>query len=254
MKIQYASDLHLELTHNAKYINTLPIETVGDVLVLAGDIFNLCDKTPPCPKFWEWASTSFREVLIVAGNHEYYHDYDILTNGDSWSREILPNIHYHQNRVVRIDNTDFILSTLWSEIEPANEEYIHEQMPDFRQIMCEGRRLTPADYNATHRRCLAFIKRSVAESDAEHIVVVTHHLPTMAVVAPQHQESRLNSAFATELREFISESRIDAWIFGHSHANAEAVIGGTRITSNQLGYVYYREHLNGFNGGRVISF
>lgn len=254
MKIQYASDLHLELTHNAKYINTLPIEAVGDVLVLAGDIFNLCDKTPPCPKFWEWASKSYREVLIVAGNHEYYHNYDIEADGESWTREILPNVHYHQNRVVRVENTDFILSTLWSDIEPQDEEYIREQMPDFRQIMCNGKRITPADYNATHRRCLEFIRRSVAESDAEHIVVVTHHLPTMAVVAPQHLESRLNSAFATELREFIAESRIDAWIFGHSHSNAEAVIGGTLITSNQLGYVYYREHLNGFDKEKVIDF
>ncbi|MBE6219826.1 MAG: hypothetical protein E7126_07275 [Rikenellaceae bacterium] len=98
MKIQYASDLHLELTHNAKYINTLPIEAVGDVLVLAGDIFNLCDKTPPCPKFWEWASTSFREVLIVAGNHEYYHDYDILTNGESWTSKTSKTIGQYDTR------------------------------------------------------------------------------------------------------------------------------------------------------------
>ena len=92
-----------------------------------------------------------------------------------------------------------------------------------------------------------------AESTAERIVVVTHHLPTRAVVAPEHKSSLLNSAFATELGNFIADSRIDAWIFGHSHANIDAIIGNTRIVCNQLGYVYYRENLDGFDGGKFIE-
>ena len=234
-------------------MQNIPFDVVGDVLVLAGDIGYLCDKTMPCPKFWEWVSANYREVLIVPGNHEYYQNYDILANGDSWNREILPNVHYHQNRVVRIDNVDFILSTLWSRIDPEAESITHRGMPDFRQILYNGRRFTPADFNAEHEKCLAFIKKSVAESTAEHIVVVTHHLPTMAVVAPEHKDSLLNSAFATELGDFIADSRIDAWIFGHSHANIDATIGNTRIVCNQLGYVYYRENLAGFDGRRYIE-
>ena len=126
-------------------------------------------------------------------------------------------------------------------------------MNDFRQILYIGRRFTPADFNAEHGKCLDFIKRSVAESTAERIVVVTHHLPTMAVVAPEHKGNLLNSAFATELGNFIADSRINAWIFGHSHANIDATIGNTRIDCNQLGYVYYRENLGGFDGGKVIE-
>ena len=56
-----------------------------------------------------------------------------------------------------------------------------------------------------------------------------------------------------ELGDFIADSRIDAWIFGHSHANIDATIGNTRIVCNQLGYVYYRENLGGFDGGKVIE-
>ena len=110
-------------------MQNVPFDVVGDVLVLAGDIGYLCDKTPPCPKFWEWASANYREVLIVPGNHEYYQNYDILANGDSWSHEILPNVHYHQNKVVRIDNVDFILSTLWSHIRPQTIVPIHTDAP-----------------------------------------------------------------------------------------------------------------------------
>ena len=253
MKIQYASDLHLELTPNARYVRSNPLDATGEVLVLAGDICNLMGTTLPCNEFWEWASANYREVLIVPGNHEYFHDYDLLKHGDSWSREIQSNVHYYQNRVVRIDNVDFILSTLWSHIDTENELTVQREMPDFRQINYDGHRLTPTDYNTEHAKCLSFIRKSVAESTAEHIVVVTHHLPTMAVVAPEHKGSLLNSAFATELGDFIADSRIDAWIFGHSHANEEAIIGNTRLICNQLGYVYYHEHLKGFDGRRYIE-
>ena len=75
----------------------------------------------------------------------------------------------------------------------------------------------------------------------------------MAVVAPEHKGNLLNSAFATELGDFIADSRIDAWIFGHSHANIDTTIGNTRIVCNQLGYVYYRVNLGGFDGGKFIE-
>ena len=135
MKIQYASDIHLELSDNIRYIKSEPFEVTGDVLAY----------------------------------------------GDSQSREILPNVHYYQNKVVRIDKVDFILSTLWSHIRPEDEYFVHRGMNDFRQILHNGRRFTPADFNAEHEKCLDFIKQSVDESTAKRIVVVTHHLPSMAV-------------------------------------------------------------------------
>ena len=207
MKIQYASDIHLELSDNLRFIKSEPFEVTGDVLAY----------------------------------------------GDSWNREILPNVHYYQNKVVRIDNVEFILSTLWSHIRPEDEYFVHRGMNDFRQILYNGRRFTPTDFNAEHEKCLDFIKQSVTESTAKRIVVITHHLPSMAVVAPEHKGSLLNSAFATELGNFIADNRIDAWIFGHSHANEEAIIGNTRLVCNQLGYVYYNEHLAGFDGKRFIE-
>ena len=97
MKIQFASDIHLELSDNSRFIKSEPFEVTGDVLVFAGDTGHLRDRTLPNLKFWKWASANYREVLIVPGNHEYYKNYDILANGYSWSREILPNVNYQQN-------------------------------------------------------------------------------------------------------------------------------------------------------------
>lgn len=253
MKVQFASDLHLELSDNSRFIKGMPFEVAGDVLILAGDTCYLRDKNLPNSKFWKWASANYRQVLLVPGNHEFYGNSDVAMNGNSWSREILHNVHYHQNQVVRIDDVDFILSTLWSHIKPEDEYFVHCGMNDFRQIMYNGNRFSPQDFNAEHEKCLAFVKKSVAESSAQKIVVVTHHLPTLKVVAPKHKGSLLNSAFATELGDFIADNKIDAWIFGHSHTNIECVIGDTRIVCNQLGYIAHNEHTKGFNGGKYVE-
>ena len=51
MRIQYTSDIHLELLDNSRFINSMPFEVTGDVLVFAGDIGYLRDKTLPNMKF-----------------------------------------------------------------------------------------------------------------------------------------------------------------------------------------------------------
>ena len=64
----------------------------------------------------------------------------------------------------------------------------------------------------------------------------------------------MNSVFASEYGELIADSRIDAWIYGHSHTNIDTVIGGTRIISNQMGYIFENEHLmNGFDPAKFIE-
>ena len=46
---------------------------------------------------------------------------------------------------------------------------------------------------------------------------------------------------------------IDYWIYGHSHTNIDAEIEGTKIMSNQLGYIAHGEQNNGFRNNKYIS-
>ncbi len=254
MKIQYMSDLHLEFKENSKFLKHNYFPVTGDILVLAGDIFYLNDKIAPSCNFWKWTSENYRQVLIVPGNHEYYNYGDVMERGLQWKWMFKGNVGFYQNQVVRIDDTDFILSTLWSKIDPKNEYFVWKGMNDFRQIKYEGKLLQPEDYNRLHTFCLDFIQKSVAESKAKNIVVVTHHLPTRKAVAAEHLNSVINSAFATELDSFISESRINYWIYGHSHTNIDTVVGSTQIVCNQLGYVFANEHLkSGFDAGKYFE-
>ena len=112
MKIQYMSDLHLEFMDNSRFIKNNEFEVKGDILVLAGDSFYLQDTIVPHYRFWNWASKNFRQVLLVPGNHEFYGNGDVTKRGDSWQWMLRENIGYYYNKVVRIDDVDFILTTL----------------------------------------------------------------------------------------------------------------------------------------------
>ncbi len=110
--------------------------------------------------------------------------------GLQWQWIFRENVGYYQNQVVRIDDTDFVLSTLWSRINPNDEYFVWKGMNDFRQIKFDGKLLQVDEFNRMHETCISFIRKSVEESTATHIVVVTHHLPTLRVVAPHHKGFR----------------------------------------------------------------
>ena len=135
MKIQYASDLHLEFADNWRHLKANPLQVTGDILVLAGDIGYLGDENYFKHPFWDWASENYQQVIVCMGNHEFYKYYDIARLDDGFCLEIRPNVHSYYNAVVRIGDIDFIVTTLWSKI-PLKEAYYTEQViSDFRRIL-----------------------------------------------------------------------------------------------------------------------
>ena len=253
MRIQYASDLHLEFADNWRVLKQEePMNVRGDILVLAGDIGYLGDDNYQTHPFWDWASESYQQVIVALGNHEFYKFYDLSSMHDGLIGEIRSNIHYYYNAVVHIQDIDIIVSTLWANITLEDAYITEHSVTDFRRILYGEDILTFADFNREHKRCLEFIKQSVADSTAKHKIVVTHHVPSFQLMSPEFQGSRINGAFTVELADYIATSGIDYWIYGHSHRNIDKTIGTTRCICNQFGYAFHNEHLT-FDGNKYIE-
>ena len=153
---------------------------------------------------------------------------------------------------MRLRNVDIFCSTLWSEIKPEYAFAVAKGLLDFRAISIGNSSMTVDDYQRIHQECLRFIQKAVTSSSAEQIVVVTHHLPSYAVLGEVFKDSALNSGFVTELGNWIADSPINFWIYGHSHVSIEQIIGNTRLLSNQLGYVGYGEE-GDFDAAKCIN-
>lgn len=242
VKIQYASDLHLEFTENTWFLKSHPIQSVADILVLAGDIGYLGDESFLKHPFWDWASEHFKQVIVIPGNHEFYKGYDLGQLRDGWSLTIRSNVKYYYNAIIHLsEDTDLIVSTLWGHIEPSDAFATEQSVNDFYRIKDNGVVINSERFNKEYYKCRAFIEKAVDASKARHLVAATHHVPSFELVSPDFMGSPINGAFTAELGNFIAYSHIDYWIYGHSHRNIDKVIGNTHCVSNQLGYVSHGE-------------
>ena len=251
MKLQYASDLHLEFAQNREFLKANPLQPMGDVLLLAGDIvpFAVMNKHVD---FFNYLSDNFQTTYWVPGNHEYY-NFDASEKCGVLNEKIKSNVFLVNNTSVIHDNVKFIFSTLWAKISPAYEWFIEQGVSDFHVIKYKGNRFSALQFNQFHEESLAFIKQELTKEKADKTVMVSHHVPTYFNYPEKHKGDVLNGAFAVELYDIIDASLFDYWIYGHSHSNiGDFSIGETQLLTNQLGYVAYNEH-HSFDDKKVVT-
>ena len=250
MKIQYASDLHLEFKENKKWLTSNPIKPVGDILILAGDVilFGLIESHDD---FFDYVSDNFEKTFWLPGNHEYYY-YDLANRSGVLNEKIRSNVLLVNNVTVKERDVHLVFSTLWTYISPLNQLAIQNGMSDFKVIQYKGKAFTPAHYNEQHQFCKDFLIKELNKK-YEKSIVVTHHVPTLLHYPEQYRNSILNEGFAVELYDLIESSKAQYWIYGHHHQNVPPFkIGATTMLTNQLGYVQHKEH-KGFDGDAVIE-
>lgn len=251
MKIQYCSDLHLEFQDNKNYLDRFPLKPEGDVLLLAGDIV-LFKTMKKHEEFFKYCSDNFETTYWIPGNHEYYH-FDLADVKTPLHEKIKENVFLLNNQTVTYKNVELLFTTLWSHIPPQHEWEVQKNVNDFYQIRNKGKNFTANDFNALHKTDFNFLKSALAKPTDKQCIVVSHHVPTLMHYPEQYRYSEINSAFATELFDFIESSNAAYWIYGHHHCNTPAFkIGNTTMLTNQLGYVQQNEHQL-FNPAAIIE-
>lgn len=251
MMIQYASDLHLEFPENADFLKANPLQPVGDILVLAGDIvpFKVMDAHAD---FFDYVSAHFHTTYWIPGNHEYYH-FDISDKSGILHEAIRSNVFLVNNITLLHGAIKFIFTSLWSKISPGHRWQIEREMNDFHLIRYDGGRFSADHYNQLHAESLSFLTQSLADPSNHFTIVATHHVPTFFHYPEKYKGDILNEGFASELYDLIESKGPDYWIFGHHHYNLpDFRVGTTLLGTNQVGYVKSNEHRH-FKLNKVIN-
>lgn len=243
MKIQLASDLHLEFPQRDRPGERIIAPVPGaDVLVLAGDI---ADGAEPFRLFANWPTPVRIPIIFVAGNHEYYgHLIDPMFRK---MREgaALNNIHFLENDSIEIDGVRFLGTTLWTDYclqrdrtQAHQMEHAQRHLNDHSRIRTGRKLFTPQDALDRHLIARAWLEAELAKPFAGKTVVVTHHAPHPLSVHPRFIGNLLNAAFVSDMSELMPS--VDLWLHGHVHDGFDYQVGRCRVVANPAGYIRNR--------------
>ena len=240
MKIQIASDLHLDLLED-RFPGYRAVEaTDADVLVIAGDIHR---NTRALAVFADWPVP----VVYVHGNHEAYHA--CYTETVSALRAAASgNMHYLEGDEYVLQGVRFLGCCLWTDylLGPAARNaamaLAEQALHDHRMI-----RMAPespdlfraADALRLHLQSRAWLEAKLDEVFDGPTVVVTHHGPHPGSVHPRYAGSPVNAGFVSDLTPLMGKAAL--WIHGHVHDSFDYRVAGTRIVANPRGYALNRK-------------
>jgi predicted phosphodiesterase len=245
MKIQLASDLHLEFLQRDWPGERLIAPVPGaDVLVLAGDIANGADA---CRMFADWRVEQRIPIIYVIGNHELYgHVYEPMLQKIREGAD-LNRIHLLDNESEEIGGVRFLGTTLWTDYQLFRDcsqlyqmNYAKERLNDHHMIRKGRYTFSPQDALARHLIARAWLETELAKPFAGKTVVVTHHGPHPLSVHPRYINNYLSAAFVSDLAALMPG--VDLWLHGHVHDGFDYQVGRCRVVANPAGYIRDRNH------------
>lgn len=245
-RIQYASDLHLEM-NNIKDFSKV-IKPVAPFLALVGDIGHI-QKLSYRP-FFDYVSSEFEKVFYVPGNHEYYsvepsdtfHKLDVEMKYFCDSYE---NIHYLVRNSYKFDhlNVGIIGSPFWTPHFSSTNIQISKNQSLFSEY---SNVLHQVDYTYIDNICRKY-KNTYTQT-----VVLTHFMPSFSLISNKYRNYPNNHNFASH-SDHLFNHNIQCWIYGHTHEASSKTIKNTFCTSNPYGH-NNKFQTNGFCNQMFVEF
>ena len=237
MKIQIASDLHLDLLQD-RFPGFRAVEPApgADVLVIAGDIQH---GTGAVDTFSDWPVP----VIYVNGNHEAYGS-SVEETTAALRAAANDTIRYLENKVCILGNVRFLGCCLWTDYQlfPDMQEAAMKEcelrLLDHRAIRAADVLFTAADAKRLHAASRAWLAEKLDEPFDGPTVVVTHHAPHPGSIHQRYAGQLLNAGFISDLTPLLGKAKL--WIHGHVHDSFDYTVSGTRIVTNPRGYALNR--------------
>jgi Icc-related predicted phosphoesterase len=239
MRIQIASDLHLEFLRQS-FPDYRVIEPAdADVLVLAGDIHN---STAGIEAFKDWPVP----VIYVHGNHEAYGitHFASLTPA-SRTCAASSNVRYLECEELILEGVRFLGCCLWTDycLQPGMQstamETANRTLKDYEAILKQpGEHFAARDALAIHIESRAWLAKKLDEPFAGPTVVITHHGPHPGSIHPKYAGNPVNPAFISDLTPLVEKASL--WIHGHVHDSFDYAVGSARVVTNPRGYARNR--------------
>lgn len=250
MKLRLISDLHME----GYYYSYTPVGE--DLVVFAGDIHTrnrheeLIEQVPETT-----------QIIMVAGNHEYYHREFHEVNRYLKSLEtVYKNFKFLNNDSFVHDGVHFYGGTMYSDF------YLYGQgehwqtiadadkfIMDFRvsQIEDDGNRRiwSTDDHIKEHTKFRNGLQHWIRETEGHKRVVVSHFVPHLKAVHPRWGRSALNGYFTCDMDKHMGWEGL--WLYGHTHDSGDFMVGDTRCVGNPRGYGDENRH--GFEEEKILE-
>jgi Icc-related predicted phosphoesterase len=247
VKILILSDLHLEFGRMSPIHAGERIDEGVDVVVLAGDIGEGVQGI-------RWARETFilKEIVYVAGNHEYYDRHWETLQKDMRSIAQNMGVHFLDEDSVELFGVRFLGATLWTDFAFFGEKKkrtamfeADRYMNDYKCIQtshappgfesARSRLLEPLDTIRMYESAVAWLGQELETGDPDKTVVVTHQAPHRQSVHARHENDVLTAAYASDLSRLLGKSAL--WVHGHMHNSSDYRVSGTRVICNPRGYM-----------------
>ncbi len=227
-KVRLLSDLHMEGGRfNYEYLGE-------DIVILAGDIHTrgrhgeLLDQIPKNV-----------QILMVAGNHEFYHsEFKYVTQCLKSLEDEYENLKFLNNETFVYNDIYFYGGTMFSDfllyklpMQKTCELVAEKGINDFRIIYGYW---DIKQHKEQHKVFSKGLKKFQKLAGNNKQVVISHFCPSPGSIDSRYGNDPLNAYFTSDMEKYMGFNGY--WFHGHTHSSFYYSRGDTKVICNPKGY------------------